>query len=589
MMKNIFGTIFLVLMGMLLFQACEDSGVSENTEIFDPENNLPLLGVELTDPAGSGGEYFMDISTGLSYTMDQAMAVPEKIDFGMLWGSSSALNIVSISDVQRLNGWGVGKTVNENFYVKNTTEFVKLDASEGTDQIFDQIKTQQQIREAYAETHALLLQDPDNDPRYHGPSESIRGMVAGDLILAKTSKDVYAAIKVESLVEGTSGAVILTIKLDLRDHREIPPIDPSKVLELFELEVTEPGEISGDRFLNLSQGRVYTNDPATDLTDQAYYNQEKIDLIFLNDPSHGGFNLIGTQDSERLALWPTGGEVNNDWLVKNQLEVFKLEASALADSLNRNTYTVDALEDAFELAQQRLTGQPAYEVGTHGPGTYVSGLKEGELLFVRSISKNIKALVYVTSDTQGDTGLLGLEIKVDNSQIQEVAPPPVRVLTLTGVGASTSDYIDFVSGSVYKIDEAELQPENIDVAHLRGSSSKHNLISITHGAGFGAFTAALRNRIEAWPTRNLAEMVNLGSAQEYVDLYDSLDENDRVAMEAAHEMAVGLYPPEERLRNLATGDIILLKSVDRGLFVAIKVLEADDSGGITLRFKLSQP
>src|SRR5690606_37355219 len=133
-------------------------------------------------------------------------------------------------------------------------------------------------------------------------------------------------------VAGFSGSALVTIKLDLRNIKEIPPIEGSEILEVIDLALTRPGEIGGDRFLNMAQGEAYTNDPAGDAARQAFDNQQKIDLVFLNDPGQGDFNLIAPAASARLSLWPVGQEVNNDWLVHNELEVFKLEASDLADS-----------------------------------------------------------------------------------------------------------------------------------------------------------------------------------------------------------------------------------------------------------------
>lgn len=575
------------MVGLTLFQACEDSGVSEDTGIFDPENDLPLLGLELSKPGGSGGTYFLDAGTGETYSLAEAQKVPERIDFGAFWGSSSGLNIIAISDVDRLGSWNAGDEVNETFHVKNRTEFVKLDASQETDQAFDALATQSDIAALYDKVRTTVTADLENDPRYHGPSTSLRGLVAGDLILARTAKDVHAAMKVESIAEGFSGSALFTIKLDLRNIKEIPPIKASEVLQVFDLTLTRPGELGGDRFLNIAQGAVYTNDPTGDPARQAYDNQQRIDLVLLNDPALDDFNLIAPAASDRLVHWVTGAEIKNDWLVHNDLEVFKLEASALTDSLATNVHTKNALDEAFALAGQVVTEQPGYNVGRHGPGSWVSGVKSGELLFVRSVSKNNRAMILVTEDSPGDAGSLGLRIKADNADLVEVPAPPLRTLTLTGVGASTSDYIDFITGTVYSIDDAEMQPENIDVAHLRGTSSRHNLISITNGAGFGAFTAALRARIEAWPVRNLTTMVHLGP--EFADRYAALDEKDRAAMEAAYVEAEGIGEPLERIRNLATGDIIMLKSWGRDLYVAIKVLEANDTGTITIRYKLSQP
>lgn len=165
----------------------------------------------------------------------------------------------------------------------------------------------------------------------------------------------------------------------------------------------------------------------------------------------------------------------------------------------------------------------------------------------------------------------------------------LRNLTLEGVGAGTADFIDFTLVSVQKEAGAAERPENIDLAHLRGSSSKHNLTAITNDAGFSAFSSALRNRIREWEPRNHGLLVNLGDDEEYATLYESLVEKDRAAMKAAFDMAASIDEPVGRLTQIQTGDIIFFHSVDRDIYVAIKVVSADEEGDLEITFKVSKP
>lgn len=163
----------------------------------------------------------------------------------------------------------------------------------------------------------------------------------------------------------------------------------------------------------------------------------------------------------------------------------------------------------------------------------------------------------------------------------------LRQLTLAGAGTSTADYIDFATVTVHKEAEATLQSENIDIAHLRGSSSKHNLIVMTNQDGFRAFSSSLGDRIQEWPVQNGGLLVNLGGDEEYATLYEDLDEKDRSAMKGAFDTAAETQTPVGRLTQIQTGDIILFNSIDRGIYVAIRILAADDNGDLTIEFKIS--
>lgn len=165
----------------------------------------------------------------------------------------------------------------------------------------------------------------------------------------------------------------------------------------------------------------------------------------------------------------------------------------------------------------------------------------------------------------------------------------LREFRLTGTGASTADFINFADLIVHRLAGATESPETIDLAHLRGSTSGHNLNLITNGPGFSAFTAALRTNVEAWPVRNGGWLVNLGSDEQNQQLYDSLDEKNRAAMAAAFETVGNNNTKAVRLTQLAPQDVIFFNSEDRGLYVVIRVLEASSTGDLVIEFKLSKP
>ncbi|RAV29646.1 hypothetical protein [Sinomicrobium soli] len=571
---------------ILLFQSCDTDGVSGETGEFDTGENLPKIGVEIIRPGAVSGDRLMDISSGEVYTMSEAGEFPEKIDFIMMWGSSTGLNIIALRDIGRLTSWGSGQTINETFLVKNRTTFVKKDASEATAQLYQEISTPEQVRELYNSTVMELENDPDNDVETHGPSLSLKQLNAGDLILAKTEKGVYAAIKVESITDGNSGRAALSLRLDNREAVEVPPVASEERMDMYEVELTRPSYFDGQRFLDFSTGATYEFGGTDHLMESdAYLHQEKIDLFFFNSGS-SGFNLF-SPDEGSISGWGTGQDVITDWMVRNKSEFIRLDASAKADSIFLYAYQNGHIREAYNNALEEVAQQEGYDEGRHGPGSRIREFTApGDLIFFRSESKQIYAIAQVTAITTGGSGSLTLNVKVDNSGKVNVPPPPVRELTLTGVGASTSDYIDFSQVRVLSIDEAEAEPQNIDLAHLRGTTSNHNFLSIT-SSGFGAWTASLREQIEAWPVRNHTGIINLGSDAAAVDLYESLDENDRQAMEEAFNTA-GEPISDGRLTQIGTGDIIMLNSADRGIIVAIKVVEADNSGGMTIRFKVSQ-
>jgi len=568
--------------------SCQKSIIPNDPAGFDAGSDLARVGLVLQGPGVASGLRLLDLGTGQRYTLAEGTEVPEKIDLVMLWGSASGMNLIAPSNIARLNEWSAGQTINNTWLVKNTTTFVRIKSSATTQATYDGIMRTDDLAEAYQNALNTVEQQEGYLESEYGPGPAVRNLTVGDLVFMETEKQVRAVALVTNLATGTSGSLGLSMKIDVSKRTEIPPVPASERIEIYETELDRPGYDEGKRFLDFSTGTTYDLSAMTPQERHAFHHQEKIDVVFLNSADKGSFNFMSPDDEEWLASWSIGSDLNANWLVKNEGVFVKMDASAKADSIFLHSYRKSHLRNAFSHALAEVDGQEGYAIDTHGPGKHIGSLKVGDLIFFKSESKQICVMAKVTAQASGGAGTIALAVKVDRSEEIAVPPPPVRNLRLTGVGASTADFIDFSSVVVHKEGTAELNTAAIDVAHLRGSSTSHNFIAITNGPGFGAWTAALRANIEAWPVRNHAELINLGSAAEHVALYESLDERDREAMAAAFEHAKTLHTPTGRLSNVGTGDIIFINSVDRGIIVAIKVVESNPQGGLEIAFKISQ-
>ena len=153
-----------------------------------------------------------------------------------------------------------------------------------------------------------------------------------------------------------------------------------------------------------------------------------------------------------------------------------------------------------------------------------------------------------------------------------------------------AEFIDFKLVKVYKADEIpSVQAQDIDVSHLRGGGSKHNFITI-NSTKFSAFSSTYQASVNSWEIRNKATMINIGKDSDAQAVFESLDEFDFDGMEAAYQNAENdRGTGTDRLTLVNTGDIILIHSIDRGLYIAIKATYSEPDGIIDIEFKVSRP
>lgn len=159
---------------------------------------------------------------------------------------------------------------------------------------------------------------------------------------------------------------------------------------------------------------------------------------------------------------------------------------------------------------------------------------------------------------------------------------------------ATIDFIDFnlvkvhtyAPASVANI-TANLQ-ETFDMGHLRGGGSKHNFVAVTSGRP-SAFSSVLYSGISGFTIRNAGYFINMGDSETATNFYDNLDEDNRSAMITAFYEAEALFPSADAYWPINQDQVILLKSTDRNIYVAMKATSVNPDGAITFKFKISRP
>lgn len=588
--SNYFKYSLLACLCIMLTLACKKMNISDDMAGFDPEGDLSVYSVNMTGPGQAAGERIVDLGDGSLYTLADGSERPELMDFIILWSSNTGMNLVSPLDVNRLNGWAAGKTMNDEWLVKNSTEFLKLDASSESLELYEGINRYSQIKPIYEEIYSKNKSDESLDPLDYGPGMSMRNISEGDILLMKTSKQVYAVAKVLAIRTGTAGGLELGIKIDRSEEQEIAPVGEDEKLDYYQTTLDRPGYLNGRRFLDIATGETYASTTTVPQAEHPFYNQERVDIAFFNSAERGYFNLLSADDEERLPLWASGATVSTDWLTRNSGEFIKVAASDVADSLFLHTYTRTILHNSYDFAKSYVSEQDGYDDKIHGPGKFVSELAEGDLLFFKSESKNVLAMIQVGGHTSGGTGKLELNVRVDNSEIKDVQKHPDALnygeLSIGGWSALGPEgdtyHVDLASITRHNSAAADANQENIDLLNLWSGSGFVNFMTPTSGAvtAWGS-----SSRIADWTQRNDGTFIRLEDpSQEEIDAFD--DMVNRQLLVESYELAestVSTRPgyednthgPSIRIRYLKAGDIVYFKSNEAGrnLYAAIRIID----------------
>ncbi|NGM61304.1 hypothetical protein G5B30_05160 [Sphingobacterium sp. SGG-5] len=579
-MKAFINRILTGLLLLIVF-SCQDKLFVEDLAGFDPNSNLPLYEITLTNPGQNAAMTYLDLGSGEIYNYTDATKHPEKIDFIYLWGTSSGANLVSPDNIARLNEWGSGQNVNANWFIKNKTTFIRLAKEAVPTDFYSNVHSMADVKNAYASLKVLVEAQPDYNPTLHGEGNQLRNIQVGDLLGIKTSKQVYAIAKVQSLATGNAGSISLAIKADKSAEVQVEPIAPSEVYSSFDIDMDMLEDLTGKSLLDLSDGTGYT-------VTEGYYNQSVIDAVFYHD----GQDMTVSAPSQDIPMLNEDViEIQGDWTRRIETKFIRLKASTETDTKWNRTYKNSQIKELFNTSKAVVEGYDDYAVDLYGPANSVKGIQTGDVILYFSEDRNIYGMIRVT-DSGPD--FLKAQAKVNIYDKGELVPPVLHEFTSTGAGSSTAAYVDFKTGNVYTTEaEGEANVADIDIISVRGSSSGNNLFPTTSDATAGAWYASWGTRMATWPNRNAAEIYGyLGDTTpaHWWELYHDLKEDQ--TMWDDFQTATAGVTPVQRLRetSVSTGPkfnktVIFIHCLDRKLLVALKVKERL-AESITYRYKI---
>lgn len=566
------------------YSCSKESVFSKDLAGFNPEGDISIFGITLTDAGLPDGSRFLDASTGAQYGFEEAGQHPETIDLALFYNTSSGLSLITPGDIKSLSDWDLGMEMNNTWVVKNRATLFKMVSSDNNQSLFDGIGTAKEVKKAYEDAMADIQQGQDQDVT--GPGEKVRKIESGDLIFFQSQdRSFHAVIYVVSASEGDNGKIQVEIKVDNRETTPVEPAPDGMLMTVYNTAFKDQGRAAGLRAIDITNGSVYN------FTD-AYNIQNKIDFVLFNSSSTQ-LTLITPDDSARLAAWSTGKVINTDWLVKNNGELMRLNASDFTDSLFLFITNNEKVRDAYDIAKNRVENEPDYSLRNNGPAPDVGKVNTGDLVFFKSNDRNIYVVAKIGQvELDGNYGTIPMTVKADLSNMTEVAPPPSREMyvTVPTTGWSKAQYIDLKMGQNYDQDNVLDKTENIDIAQMKGSGTFNNFLTIN--ANDGSFTAWNKNWlafVETFEVRNEGIMINAGSSQEYLDLYNNIHEGIESDFETAYNELEQLFTPNKRQSKINPGDIIIFHSETRNFYAIIHILESDnDEGLLHFKFKLSE-
>src|SRR5690606_2201894 len=169
---------------------------------------------------------------------------------------------------------------------------------------YEAIKSMEDVEKAYEELKGLVEAQPGYDIQRHGEGNELRNIEEGDVLGIKTSKNVYAIVKVQGLATGNTGHIALTVKADKRAETAVEAIAPSEMYFSYSFEVDQLNTLGGVSLLDLATGTGY-------LVTEGYYNQDKIDAIVYNEGGNLTVSSVSRDDIPVLNEYVY--EIASDW------------------------------------------------------------------------------------------------------------------------------------------------------------------------------------------------------------------------------------------------------------------------------------
>lgn len=181
-----------------------------------------------------------------------------------------------------------------------------------------------------------------------------------------------------------------------------------EVLVAKEVTLTSPGNNSGHRIFDVANLTPYTFNEAN----REPSIQRKIDFGFWNSSNASiHFTFIVPTNDARLGAWTGSGRtIRDEWATENKNDgiLMKVPEDLVTPTLFDELNTPNQLFQSFDDAEGLISALNPYD---YGPSGHIHAIKEGELIFFRSLSRNIHAVAKVVESVSGGSGSLKLLIK----------------------------------------------------------------------------------------------------------------------------------------------------------------------------------
>lgn len=174
-------------------------------------------------------------------------------------------------------------------------------------------------------------------------------------------------------------------------------------LALAQARLDRPGYNGSANMLNVIDGNVYSRNQARTNTN----TQAKVDFGLWNSSSTA-FNIILPTDNDRLQAFSSGTVIVNEWQNKNNGELVRLPANAVNQHWFNSTVRNDDVVAAFDWAKTLASG---LNVPDHGPGKSVRKIVPGDLIFLKSTTRNFYMMGIAAQTQTGGEGYLDIDYK----------------------------------------------------------------------------------------------------------------------------------------------------------------------------------
>lgn len=175
-------------------------------------SSVETFEVRLDRPGYNASPNMMDVNNIKRHSRNGGINVQSDIDFGLWNSSSSHFNLIVPSNDERLEAFGSGRTIRDEWEVRNEGVLFKLPPDAGNQTFFNDLTSEGEIVASF-ESGASILEELELDPDVYGPGGHLQEVVAGELIFFHSlDRNTYMVALVESIDNQSTGYADLQVK-----------------------------------------------------------------------------------------------------------------------------------------------------------------------------------------------------------------------------------------------------------------------------------------------------------------------------------------------------------------------------------------